>query len=62
MKDEIAKAWSDGYDDGEATANLYWRQELEWILENGHGGGNWKRLIIQVLDKIESLNQTKDEG
>lgn len=60
MKDEIAKAWSDGYDDGEATANAYWTQELEWILESGHGGGNWRRLITQLLEAYKKSFDEKD--
>lgn len=27
------------------------REVLDELLEKGHGGGNWRRLIIQIKDK-----------
>jgi len=28
------------------------KEILEKILEQGHGGGNWRRLIIEALNKL----------
>ena len=24
--------------------------KLQWLLEHGHGGGNWRRLLIQSME------------
>ena len=31
-------------------SNFILREELREVLKKGHGGGNWRRLIIQLLD------------
>jgi len=28
------------------------KAELEKILEQGHGGGNWRRLIMEAIEKL----------
>lgn len=34
--------------------NLMIKEILEDILKHGHGGGNWRRLIILKISEIES--------
>lgn len=34
-----------------ATTHYIPRKALEKLLEQGHGGGNWRRLIMQLLEK-----------
>ena len=29
-------------------------EEIEKVLEKGHGGGNWRRLIILVLSRLKN--------
>lgn len=36
------------------------RQILQKLLDNGHGGGNWRRLIIQELDTLGLQEETHE--
>lgn len=34
---------------------------MEWLLEHGHGGGNWRRLIHSIIaDRTKKLKEASN--
>jgi len=48
IKAFIKQAYQAGQEDEEQIV----KAELEKILEQGHGGGNWRRLIMEAIEKL----------
>ena len=48
LKAFIKQVYQAGQEDEEQIV----KAELEKILEQGHGGGNWRRLIMEAIEKL----------
>lgn len=44
-----------GYDEGRRKALLEVHAILDTVLKHGHGGGNWRRLVMMAMERVETI-------